>query len=233
MQASSPRIVILTGAGISADSGLSTFRDANGLWEGHRVEDVASPEWFAANPTMVHRFYDARRVQLFDVEPNAAHLALAQLEQALPGRVTVITQNVDDLHERAGSQDVIHMHGELRSALCADCGHRAEHTSDLGTKPPCERCCEQALRPDIVWFGEAIYEGERIYDAVTECDIFAVIGTSGTVYPAAGLAIEARRHGAHTVLINLDAHDDARDYTEVYQGRAADRVPEWVDSILG
>lgn len=232
MNTSSPNIVILTGAGISAESGLSTFRDANGLWEGHRVEEVASPEGFAADPVMVHRFYDARRAQLAEVEPNAAHLALARLEQALPGRVTVITQNVDDLHERAGSRSVIHMHGQLRSALCAACGHRAEHLGDLGDTPPCQQCGERALRPDIVWFGEAIYDGERIYDAITDCDIFAVIGTSGMVYPAAGLAAEARANGAHTVLLNLDPHDDANDYTEVYEGRASERVPEWVDSLL-
>ena len=123
------------------------------------------------------------------------------------------------------------MHGELRSALCATCGHHAEHTGDLGDKPPCQGCGERALRPDIVWFGEAIYDGERIYDAISNCDIFAVIGTSGTVYPAAGLAAEARHHGAHTVLINFDPYKDARDYTEMYEGRASERVPEWVEDV--
>lgn len=228
-----PKIVVLTGAGISAESNISTFRAADGLWENHRVEDVASPEGFATDPDLVHRFYDARRRHLFEVEPNAAHEALARLERESTAPVTIITQNVDDLHERAGSTNVIHMHGELRSALCAGCGERAPHLGDLAHRPACSSCGEAALRPDIVWFGEAIYGGERIWEAVASCDVFAVIGTSSTVYPAAGLAAEARGNGAETVLLNLDLHEDAHLYDVVAQGPATQTVPAWVDDVLG
>ncbi len=227
-----PRIVVLTGAGISAESGISTFRDVNGLWEQHRIEDVASPEAFAANPDMVHRFYDARRAQLHTVEPNAAHYALARLEAAFPGEVLIITQNVDNLHERAGSKNVLHMHGELLSALCVSCGGRQVHQGDLGGRPACASCGERALRPDIVWFGENIRGQELIYPAVTNCETFVVIGTSGIVYPAAGLVYEARSHGAKTVLINLETDTHSYGFDLVHAGRAAEFVPIWVEQEL-
>lgn len=227
-----PRIVVLTGAGISAESGLSTFRDANGMWEQHRIEDVASPVAFAEDPDMVHRFYDARRAQLNEVQPNAAHWALSRLEAVFPGEVLIITQNVDDLHEAARSENVLHMHGRLTSALCASCGARKDHSGDLITRPACNACGERTLRPDIVWFGEQILEGERIFEAAKNCEVFVVIGTSGVVYPAADLVRLAAAHGAQTVLIDLDidAHEDM--YDLVYEGPASQCVPEWVREVM-
>jgi len=179
------RVVVLTGAGVSAESGVPTFRDADGLWEGHRVEEVATPEGFALQPDFVHRFYDARRAALAAVEPNLAHHALARLEQYLGDDLLLVTQNVDDLHERAGSTRVVHMHGELRSALCRACGGRTRWTDPLRDRPRCPRCGVMELRPDVVWFGEMPYEMERILAAVDEADLFVSVGTSGAVYPAA------------------------------------------------
>ena len=227
-----PRIVVLTGAGISAESGISTFRDANGMWEQHRIEDVASPVAFANNPDMVHRFYDARRAQLNEVQPNAAHYALARLEAVFPDDVLIITQNVDDLHEAAGSENVLHMHGRLRSALCGACGARQDHYGDLGDRPASSACGEPALRPDVVWFGEQVREQERIRQAVDSCEIFAVIGTSGAVQPAAGFVHDALDHGAQTVLIDLDidAHEDI--YDLVYEGLASESVPHWAREVM-
>ena len=227
-----PRIVVLTGAGISAESGLSTFRDANGLWEQHRIEDVASPVAFANNPDMVHRFYDARRAQLDEVKPNAAHWALARLEAVFPGDVLIITQNVDDLHEAAMSENVLHMHGRLRSALCTACGAQQEHAGNLGTRPACIACGGRSLRPDIVWFGEQVRESERIYEAARNCEIFAVIGTSGVVYPASELVHIASRNGACTVRIDLDV-DALEDIYELgYIGSATEMVPKWVREVM-
>ncbi|MGK0721932.1 NAD-dependent deacylase [Leucobacter sp. W1478] len=227
-----PKIVVLTGAGISAESGISTFRDVNGLWENHRIEEVASPGGFAKNPDLVHRFYDARRAQLHEVRPNAAHWALARLEAVFPGDVLIITQNVDDLHEAAMSENVLHMHGRLISALCTACGTQQDHVGDLGHRPACRACGERSLRPDIVWFGEQVRDEELIRHAVENCEIFAVIGTSGVVYPAAGLVKIAEAHGAQTVLIDLDpdAHDDV--YDLVYKGPASENVPHWVREVM-
>jgi len=232
-----PRIVVLTGAGISAESGLATFRDWNGLWNQHRVEDVASPEGFARDPGLVQSFYDQRRRDAASAHPNAAHLALAGLERQLSpqdGRdgVVIVTQNVDDLHERAGSRHVIHMHGQLASALCAQCGHRLPWHDALSPRPPCPECGQRALRPDIVWFGEAIYGFDEIDRAVTSCESLIVIGTSGTVWPAAGLAGLAREYGARTTLVNLDAYDDLDDFDDVRLGPATVVVPELVRELL-
>lgn len=226
-----PRIVILTGAGISAESGLATFRASDGLWENHRVEEVASPEGFRRNPDLVQRFYDLRRAQAAAVHPNAAHLALARLEQRLPGEVLIITQNIDDLHERAGSTNVLHMHGELNSALCTACRQRSGWTGPLADRPPCPACGQRCLRPDIVWFGENVYHPDEIGQAATGCELFVVIGTSGVVYPAAGLAWTARTHGARTVLLNLEAQESGH-YDETHYGPATQVVPQWVASIL-
>jgi NAD-dependent deacetylase len=200
-------IVILTGAGVSAESGIATFRDADGLWEQHRVEDVATPEGFARDPLLVHRFYNQRRAQLRDVAPNPGHLALAELERAWAGvgTFTLVTQNVDDLHERGGSAAPIHMHGELRRALCQGCGASSPWEADLGPADACPACGKPGgLRPDIVWFGEMPYRMAEIKRAVREADIFVAVGTSGRVYPAAGLVREARENGRGCVTIEVN-----------------------------
>src|SRR5690625_4913639 len=185
------RIVVLTGAGISAESGVATFRDSGGLWEGHDVQAVATPEGFAADPDLVLRFYDERRAAVQAVEPNAAHVALARLEEQLEGDLHIVTQNVDDLHERAGSTKVIHMHGELLSAWCTMCDERAAWSDALASFPPCPSCTATALRPDIVWFGEYHYRMDEIEGLLREADVFVSIGTSGEVYPAAGFSAAA------------------------------------------
>ncbi len=227
------RIVVLTGAGVSAESGLRTFRDEGGLWEGHDVKEVATPEAFARDPDLVHSFYDARRRQLREVEPNAAHRALARLQLESGHDVLLVTQNVDDLHERAGSRDVLHMHGELLRARCLACGARVEWREDLLPRPPCPRCGAPALRPDVVWFGELPYHLDAIHDALWGCDLFAAIGTSGVVYPAAGFVRTARSAGARTVELNLGASEVASAFDEVREGPATVTVPAWVDELLG
>jgi NAD-dependent deacetylase len=226
-------IVILTGAGISAESGIATFRASDGLWEDHRVEDVATPDGFARDPVLVQRFYDARRARLKEVEPNAAHLALARLDREWPGELLIITQNVDDLHERAGARRVLHMHGELKSAWCLACGVRSHWEEGLGSGPPCPSCGRAGkLRPDIVWFGEMPYEMERIDRALMEADLFVSIGTSGAVYPAAGLVQTARYCGARTLEINLDPSQGSIFFHETRLGKAGELVPIWVEEVL-
>jgi NAD-dependent deacetylase len=227
------RVVVLTGAGISAESGVPTFRDADGLWEGHSVEAVATPEGFDADPDLVLRFYDERRRGAASVSPNAAHRALARLEHALGDDLLVVTQNVDDLHERAGSIRVAHMHGELRRALCTSCGSRPEWVDDLVDRPPCPVCGRATLRPDVVWFGEMPYELDRIERAVVACDVFASIGTSGSVYPAAGYAALAAAFGARTVELNLVPSDAIVPFDDVRTGPATLVVPAWVDELVG
>lgn len=225
------RIAVLTGAGISAESGLATFRASDGLWENHRIEDVATPEGFAADPALVHQFYNMRRAAAATAQPNAAHYALADLAQRHD--LTLITQNVDDLHERAGSLDVIHMHGSLTGALCADCGHRWPAPAVMGVHDSCPACAKHATRPDIVWFGEMPYHMERIWAALEQADIFAAIGTSGNVYPAAGFAQHAARMGVDCIELNLDASANARDFNRRILGPASQTVPEWVASLGG
>ena len=227
------KVVILTGAGISAESGLATFRAADGLWEGHRVEDVATPEAFRRDPDLVQTFYDVRRARLGDVEPNAAHQALAKLDAAWPGDLLLVTQNVDDLHERAGSKRLLHMHGELTSAWCLGCGERSASPPALLDSPPCPECGKRLLRPDIVWFGEMPYEMERIERALQDCDLFVSIGTSGAVYPAAGFVQTARYSGAHCLEINLEPSQGSVFFHESRIGRAGDLVPAWVEELLG
>jgi len=233
MRAQEPSIVILTGAGISAESGLPTFRDKDGLWEGQRVEDVACPQAFARDPERVQRFYNLRRAALRTVEPNAAHLALARLQQAWPGRVTLVTQNVDDLHERAGSTAVTHMHGELQMVRCDFCGHRMEWLDELHTTTVCPVCLRsRGLRPDIVWFGEIPFHMDLIQDAVEASTLFVAIGTSGQVYPAAGLVQVARAVGAATLEINnaQTAVSGCFDHHRI--GPASVEVPRWVEGLL-
>jgi NAD-dependent deacetylase len=226
------KIVVLTGAGISAESGVPTFRDADGLWEGHRVEDVATPEAYDAQPSAVHRFYDARRAALAAVEPNPAHHALARLEEHLGDDLLVVTQNIDDLHERAGSTRVWHMHGELLSALCRGCRRRTRWSGDLGDYPPCPHCGVSELRPDVVWFGEIPYGMHQIQDALAGADLFVSIGTSGAVYPAAGFVQYAAVHGARTLELNLQPSEGTHHFDEARHGRAGEVVPAWVDSLL-
>ena len=226
-------IVVLTGAGISAESGLATFRGPDGLWEGHRVEDVATPEAFARDPDLVHAFYDARRARLKEVAPNAAHVALARLDAQWPGELLIVTQNVDDLHERAGATRVLHMHGELTSAWCLACGARRHWERSLGDRSPCPACgAVGRLRPDIVWFGEMPYQMERIDRALAQADLFVSIGTSGAVYPAAGFVQTARWHGARTLELNLEPSLGSVHFDESRIGKAGELVPAWVDELL-
>nr|WP_294809964.1 NAD-dependent deacylase [uncultured Sphingomonas sp.] len=226
-------IVILTGAGISAESGVATFRGPGGLWEGHRVEDVCTPQALFRDPELVHRFYDERRAKLASVEPNAAHRALARLDLEWPGELLLVTQNVDDLHERAGSQRLVHMHGELKSALCAACGNRTEWEGALPPETECPDCGTPALRPDIVFFGEMPYQMDVIERALARADMFVSIGTSGAVYPAAGFVQTARYHGAATLELNLDPSEASAWFGESRMGPAGALVPAWVDSLLG
>jgi NAD-dependent deacetylase len=224
-------IVVLTGAGLSAESGLGTFRGQGGLWENFRLEDVATPEGFARDPVRVHGFYNLRRSRHKVARPNAAHLALARLERE-HGNVLTVTQNIDALHEAAGTQRLIHMHGELERALCAACGASAPWKDDLGIETLCAACGQAAMRPDVVWFGEMPREMERIYEVLSRCDLFMSIGTSGTVYPAAGFVLEARAAGAHTVELNLEPSDGADLFLERLEGPATEVVPEYVDRLL-
>jgi NAD-dependent deacetylase len=226
-------IVILTGAGISAESGLATFRGPDGLWEGHRVEDVATPEAFRRDPALVQAFYDARRARLKEVEPNAAHHALARLDAEWRGELLIVTQNVDDLHERAGAKRVLHMHGRLKSAWCLACDSRMQWEGPLSDHPSCPSCgVFGKLRPDIVWFGEMPYEMDRIDAALMSADLFVSIGTSGAVYPAAGYVQTARYLGARTLEINLEPSQGSLFFEESRIGRAGELVPAWVDEML-
>ena len=226
-------IVVLTGAGISAESGIATFRGPGGLWEGHRVEDVCTPAALASDPVLVHRFYDARRAALVGVVPNPAHVALARLDAEWPGELLIVTQNVDDLHERAGARRLIHMHGELQSALCAACGERRRWAGGLPPATRCPACGAPALRPDIVFFGEMPYAMDTIDRAVAGCDLLVSIGTSGAVYPAAGLVQAARYHGADTLELNLERSAGSGWFAETRLGPAGELVPAWADAVLG
>jgi NAD-dependent deacetylase len=226
-------ILILTGAGVSAESGLATFRGPDGLWDGHRVEDICTPEALAHDPALVQTFYDDRRAALKSVEPNAAHLALAQLDREWPGELLVVTQNVDDLHERAGASRMLHMHGELKSALCRACGGRSRWETALLDGPRCPSCrTAGALRPDIVFFGETPYRMEEIDRAISRADLFVSIGTSGAVYPAAGFVQNARHAGAKTLELNLEPSAGSYFFDEARTGPAGVLVPAWVDEAL-
>jgi NAD-dependent deacetylase len=226
-------IVILTGAGISAESGISTFRDPDGVWAKYDVEEVATPQGFAKNPALVHDFYNGRRAGLVEVKPNAAHLALAKLEREFNGDVLIVTQNVDNLHEVAGSRHLIHMHGELMKAWCGACDHRHPWTAAMDTSTACPSCGTQGhMRPDVVWFGEMPYQMDVIDAAVRDADLFISIGTSGNVYPASGLVAVARRAGARTVELNLEPSEGASLFHEAFNGRASVIVPIFVEALL-
>lgn len=228
-------IVVLTGAGVSAESGINTFRAADGLWENHRVEDVASPEGYAKDPHLVHRFYNARREQLLadTIQPNAAHHALARLEQAFDGDFLLVTQNIDDLHERAGSKQLVHMHGELLKIRCDLSDEVFDCQTSVSVDDVCQ-CCHRAgqLRPHIVWFGEMPMSMERILSALCQCDLFIAVGTSGNVYPAAGFVQQAAQCHAHTVEINLEPSAVQSDFAEHIYGPASVEVPAFVDRLL-
>lgn len=226
-------IVILTGAGVSAESGLATFRGPDGLWEGHRVEDVCTPQALARDRALVQRFYDDRRAALATVKPNPAHVALAKLDAEWPGDLLIVTQNVDDLHERAGARRMLHIHGELLSALCEACGERCPCRESLGQGPSCPACGRAgALRPDIVFFGEMPYEMDRIERWLARADLFVSIGTSGAVYPAAGFVQTAAHHGARTLELNLDPSAGSYFFEETRHGPASELVPAWVEEVL-
>lgn len=232
---SSLKVVVLTGAGISAESGIKTFRDNNGLWENHSVHEVATPEGFNHNPDLVYRFYNERRQQLLspEVKPNAAHTALAKLEAEFKGNLWVVTQNVDNLHQRAGNQNVLHMHGSLLSARCLFSEKSIETLDDIDGTTQCE-CCQPSsgMRPDIVWFGEIPKFMERIESLLSEADLFISIGTSGTVYPAAGFVDIANYYGAHSVELNLEPSDGNSQFSEKHYGPATNLVTKFVDKLL-
>lgn len=229
-------IVVLTGSGVSAESGIATFRDPNGVWAQYDYRDVATPEGFARNPDLVHEFYNSRRRKLPTVEPNAAHRALAALERRLRlqgGVMTLITQNVDDLHERAGSDNVLHMHGELLKSECAYCGAVNVCHDDLTRACACAICGQtEGMRPHVVWFGEAPRHMDASLSAIEGADLFVSIGTSGSVYPAAGFVAAARQVDVKTVELNLEPSENASLFSETRYGKATEIVPAWVETII-
>jgi NAD-dependent deacetylase len=231
-----PLVFVLTGAGISAESGLGTFRDRDGLWARYDLAAVATPEGFARDPARVHAFYDARRRGLAEARPNEAHAALARLERGLAergGRLWLCTQNIDDLHERAGSTEVAHMHGELFKARCLACGAVSDWRGDMGLQAACPACGRAGrLRPHVVWFGEMPLHMDEIGEALVDADLFVAIGTSGSVYPAAGFVAEARAAGVGTCEINLAPSDNAWMFDERRYGPATATVPAWVEALL-
>ncbi|PKH26340.1 NAD-dependent protein deacylase [Enterobacterales bacterium CwR94] len=230
-----PHVVVLTGAGISAESGIRTFRAADGLWEEHSIEDVATPEGFQRDPERVQAFYNARRQQLQqpEIQPNAAHNALAELEAVLGDNLLLVTQNIDNLHERAGNSQVLHMHGELLKVRCESSGQVFHWQEEVKADDRCH-CCQfpARLRPHVVWFGEMPLGMDKIYEALANADYFVAIGTSGHVYPAAGFVHEAKLHGAHTVELNLEPSQVGSEFEEKHYGLASDVVPQWVNGFL-
>jgi NAD-dependent deacetylase len=229
------KVVVLTGAGISAESGLKTFRDNNGLWENHRIQDVATPEGFRRNAELVYQFYNQRRRQLLSpsVQPNKAHLALAKLEKSLGDNFTLITQNVDNLHQRAGNKNVLHMHGSLLSARCLASDKCWDIFTNLDNRNQCV-CCQPAssMRPDIVWFGEMPKHISKIEELLNDADLFVSVGTSGTVYPAAGFVSQAIHHGAYSLELNLEPSSGHNEFDEKHYGLASELVNQFVDKLL-
>lgn len=228
-------IVVLTGAGISVESGLPVYRGADGLWENRRLEELATPEAFEADPELVLRFYNERRRQLLDdrVRPNRAHRALARLEREYDGSVFLVTQNVDDLHERAGTTRVLHMHGELLWMLCVHCGAQFECRTDIHRDDVCRACGHQStLRPDVVWFGEMPRQMPEIQAALNQCDLFMSVGTSGNVYPAAGFVELANNGGARSIEVNPESTSVASLFHEHRKARACEEIPSLVADLL-
>ncbi len=228
-------MVVLTGAGVSAESGLKTFRGAGGWWQNFRAEELATPEAFARDPELVHQFYNIRRRKLLapGVKPNPAHLALAELQRRLLGDFCLITQNIDDLHERAGSQNILHMHGELLKRRCSNCGQVCRVEVDIAVRDVCSGCSRPGgLRPHVVWFGEIPFFLDAIAAKLSTCDLFISVGTSGSVYPAAGFVQLANSAGAHTVELNLESSEVGSEFKEQFYGSASEIVPAFVDKLL-
>ncbi|MBV1690887.1 NAD-dependent deacylase [Novosphingobium sp. G106] len=225
-------IVVLTGAGVSAESGIDTFRTEGGLWERYKPEDVATPEAFARDPDLVLAFYDMRRAAIQEKQPNAAHFALGRLDAEWPGELLIVTQNIDDLHERGGAKRMLHMHGQHLNAWCGACDVRSPWTGLLADRPPCPACGTRALRPDVVWFGEMPYRMDEIHAALRKADLFVSIGTSGAVYPAAGFVRGARDLGARTLELNLEPSQGSRWFHECRHGPATEVVAAWVEEML-
>ena len=236
MSGNEKSIVILTGAGISQESGLDTFRDEGGIWSKVKIEDVATPEAFRRDPERVQEFYNTRRANMMNsnIKPNAAHRALAALEENYSGSVHIVTQNIDNLHETAGSKNLIHIHGEMLKARCLECAGVTEWQDDLGKGEACPTCSKtNTLRPHVVWFGEMPLEMDRIYRLLDECRLFISIGTSGNVYPAAGFVQHAQNSGdTHTVELNMEPSEGATFFAEARYGRATEIVPAFVSEIL-
>jgi NAD-dependent deacetylase len=233
---SPPAIFVLTGAGLSAESGLGTFRDTDGIWQQFKIEDYATPEAFARDPLKVQGFYNARRAGLVQANPNSAHQALADLQRAWAqkgGRVTLCTQNIDDLLEKAGAEEVVHMHGELAMAWCTFCDSRSQWVDDILPDSACPVCdAEGSLRPDVVWFGEMPYQMDMIYERLAEAELFVSIGTSGSVYPAAGFVNAAHAAGIPAMEINLEPSDNAAAFQRTRYGKASETVPAWVAEMI-
>lgn len=226
-----PSLVVLTGAGISAESGLGTFRSRDGIWAKYDLYKVATPQAFASDPAMVHDFYNLRRKACLKANPHAGHTALARLQREWRGEFQLITQNVDDLHERAGSENVLHMHGELLRARCHSCGHRWPAPRRMDPKDECPKCFRAATRPDVVWFGEEPYHMDEIYRLTRLAEVFVVIGSSGQVYPAADLADIAMGRGAKTYELNIEPTGGP--FISGIYGPASETLPEWVDRLIG
>ncbi|GJL99525.1 MAG: NAD-dependent protein deacylase [Methyloligella sp.] len=228
------KILILTGAGLSAESGLGTFREENGIWSKYNFEEVATPEGYAADPKRCLDFYNMRRDLHHKATPNTAHKALARLEAEYPGEVVIVTQNIDSLHEAAGSHRIIHMHGQIDRVKCNDCGTTYDYPyGTIEVNSICPSCNVQGQqRPDVVWFGEMPYDLDEIQKEIDSCFLFISIGTSGSVYPAAGFVNMARKAGAHTVELNLEPSDGAVQFHEAHQGKATEIVPRYVDKLM-
>jgi NAD-dependent deacetylase len=228
-------IVVLTGSGVSAESGVSTFRDKGGIWSKYDWREVATPEGFAENPSLVHDFYNIRRRNLANVQPNTAHVALAELEARLAtrgGELLLVTQNVDDLHERAGSKRLLHMHGELKKVRCGACGKARACADDLSETSRCDACgAKGRMRPYVVWFGEMPFHLDEIAAAIAACDLFVSIGTSGSVYPAAGFVADARARGVPCTELNLEPSENAWMFSDARYGKAGEIVPQWAAEI--
>ena len=227
------RILILTGAGISAESGLATFRSSNGLWNNHKVEDVASVEGFQRNPDYVHDFYNNLKTEIQQAKPNAAHLAITRLQQEYPAHVDVVTQNVDTLHEKAKNQNIYHIHGQINQAVCLNCGHILETWRDVDTQTICPQCNVMGMmKPNIVFFGENLLCMDSVEEALRHCDLFISIGTSGVVYPAAGFVQTAKYYGADTIEFTLDTTANNYLFDQHVYGKAGETFPLWVDSLI-